>query len=88
MYRVKRGNFSIVMDESRLSIRVDLVTFFAVNNLTLQYNDKRLQSKDSNACGYYCIYYLMNRCREVPMNEIIRSFSDDLNNNDAFVFDV
>lgn len=62
--------------------------FFAVNNLTLQYNDKRLQSKDSNACGYYCIYYLINRCREVPMNEIIRSFSDDLNNNDAFVFDV
>ena len=62
--------------------------FFAVNNLTLQHNDKRLQSKDSNACGYYCIYYLINRCRGVPMNEIIRSFSDDLNNNDAFVFDV
>lgn len=62
--------------------------FFAVNNLTVQHNDKRLQSKDSKACGYYCIYYLINRCRGIPMNEIIRLFSVNLSNNDAFVFDV
>ncbi|CAC5417050.1 unnamed protein product [Mytilus coruscus] len=62
--------------------------FFVVNNLTLQHNDKRLQSSDSKVCGYYCIYYLINRCRGVPMNEIIHTFSNDLSNNDTFVFDV
>lgn len=61
--------------------------FFVVNNLTLQYNDKRLQSMDSNACGYYCVYYLINRCRGVPMEEILHTFSNNLNNNDTFVFD-
>lgn len=62
--------------------------FFTRNNLTLQYNDRKLQSDSSNTCGYYCIYYLINRCRGVPMTDIIRTFSNDLYNNDMFVYDV
>lgn len=34
------------------------------------------------------MYYLVNRCRGVPLNEIVRPFSDDYNNNDLFVSDV
>lgn len=62
--------------------------YFSTNNLNLLYNDKRLQSTDSKTCGYYCVYYLVNRCKGVPMNEIVCPFSNDYNNNDLFIFDV
>lgn len=86
MLRVKEGNFLIVMQRPSF-YSGGFNDFFVVNNLTLQYNDKRLQSMDSNACGYYCVYYLINRCRGVPMEEILHTFSNNLNNNDTFVFD-
>lgn len=83
-----RGEFfdSYGLKPSFYSDRV--LDFCTSNNLTLLYNDKRLQSKDSKTCGYYCMYYLVNRCRGVPLNEIVRPFSDDYNNNDLFVSDV
>lgn len=50
------------------------------------YNEKRLQSSRSNVCGQYCLYYLLNRCRGVSMPSIFKDFSDNLYENDAFIF--
>jgi len=63
-------------------------TFFTANNLALLHNDKRLQSEESKTCGHYCIYFLVNRCRGFQMDDIIRTFSNNYNNNDLFVSDV
>lgn len=49
------------------------------------YNDKRLQSSKSIVCGQYCLYYLLNRCRGVPMKSITKPFGNDLEENDNFV---
>lgn len=54
----------------------------------LKYNERRLQSYDSNACGHYCIFYLMNRCRGVSMDNIVGEFSDNYIINDTYVIDV
>lgn len=62
--------------------------FFINNGINLKYNGKQLQNKDSEACGYYCVYYLVNRCRGLQMDGIIHNFSDNYSTNDLFVFDV
>ena len=51
------------------------------------YNNKRLQSKTSDVCGQYCLYYLLNKCRGVSMNSIVKPFSDNYAENDSFVND-
>lgn len=38
---------------------------------TYKYNDIPLQLLFSNACGFYCVYYILHRCRGYSMEEII-----------------
>ena len=51
------------------------------------YNDKRLQSNTSRVCGQYCLYYLLNRCRGVTMESLLRPFGNDLKANDNYVYE-
>lgn len=62
-------------------------SFFDNNDLILTYNTKRLQSMNSNVCGYYSLFYLIFQCRNIPLSKIVRVFSDDINTNDAFVYE-
>ena len=57
------------------------------NALEWTYNEKRLQSPFSTVCGQYCIYYLVNRCRLIPLNTIVNRFSIDTLRNDKIVDD-
>ena len=57
-------------------------------DFNFKFNDKRLQSSTSNVCGQYCLYYLMQRCRNVPMQDIVNSFSDNYAVNDDFVAEI
>ena len=36
-----------------------------------KYNATPLQLLFSNACGFYCVYYILNRCRGYSMEEIM-----------------
>lgn len=66
----------------------DIFQLFANGlSLKLKYSPQQLQSEKTNVCGYYCIYYLMNRCRGMNMYSIIKPFSDNHMNNDQFVYD-
>lgn len=62
--------------------------FFINSGINLKYNGKQLQNNDSETCGYYCIYYLVNRCRGLQMGDIIHNFSNNHRTNDLFVYDV
>jgi len=37
-------------------------------------NTQRVQGLLSTTCGHYCVYFLMYRCRGVPMNVILEHF--------------
>ena len=37
------------------------------------YNKVKLQKQYSNACGFYCIYYILKRARGLTANDIIRN---------------
>jgi len=54
-------------------------------DFNLSYNERRLQSVTSNVCGQYCLYHLLHRCRNVSMNNIINTFSNDYKTNDDYV---
>jgi hypothetical protein len=55
-------------------------------SLPTLYNIKPLQSRNSAACGAYCLYYLYYRCRGIAMDDILLRFSDDdRRSNDACV---
>lgn len=50
-------------------------------------NTLQLQSLNSSACGYYCVYIIYFLCREKPLSEILQHFSKSNKNwNDKYVY--
>ncbi len=50
-----------------------------------RFNKKRLQGPFSSVCGHYCIYFAIQRWKNVPMEDIVRKFSEDLDENDEMI---
>ena len=49
-------------------------------------NKNQIQDLNSNACGYYCIYFILLKARGFKMRDINNLFSnDDFNFNDFLV---
>jgi len=60
--------------------------FLAQNTADWIHNDTLLQGTLAVTCGQYCMYYLLYRCRGMPMHEIISHFdSTDRCENDTAV---
>lgn len=51
------------------------------------YNSMRLQPPNSSTCGLYCLYFLYHRVRGKSFLNILETFSNDLEHNDAIVID-
>ena len=49
------------------------------------YNRKTLQALFSNVCGHYCVYYILFRCRGVPLHAIVSDFTSNLTENDRSI---
>ena len=49
------------------------------------YNRKTLQALLSNVCGHYCVYYILFRCRSVPLHVIVSDFTSNLTENDRSI---
>jgi len=49
------------------------------------YNSRQIQSIVSSFCKHYCVYFCMLRSRELTMNEIVCSVSNDTGFNDCMV---
>ena len=59
--------------------------FLKNNCTTWDFNPKVLQGQYSAVCGQYCLFYLLHKCRGIPLKEILKCFSDNRFENDAFV---
>ena len=42
------------------------------------YNRKTLQAYFSSFCGHYCVYFILFRCRGVPLHAIVSDFTSNL----------
>ena len=61
------------------------VTFMSQSKRYISYNKIRLQSSVSDACAYYCLYFVYFRCRGVSFMDILTSFSFNLDVNEKNV---
>jgi len=50
--------------------------FLQKNTADWIHNDRLLQGVLSSTCGQYCIFYLLHRCRSVPMSDIVTMFNE------------
>ena len=49
------------------------------------FNKKRLQSRISSFCGYYCCLFVILRCKGFDMTKIVGMFTNDTGYNDWLV---
>ncbi len=41
----------------------------------------------SSVCGHYCLYFLINRWMNVPMEDILQKFTENGEENDMLITD-
>ena len=49
------------------------------------YNRKTLQAYFSSFCGHCCVYFILFRCRGVPLHAIVSDFTSNLTENDRSI---
>ena len=59
--------------------------YFVDKYETVKYNGVRLQQYFSSTCGYYCLMFVLFRCKKFSMEDIVHLFTDNHGNNDQVV---
>jgi hypothetical protein len=49
-------------------------------------NTKILQSDTSAVCGFYCLFYLLLRCRGITLENVVKRFTRNKHSNDLYVY--
>lgn len=63
----------------------DFIKFMNKSKSKITYNNRRIQDFNSDACGYFCLYFIFLRCNSISYNNIIDNFSNDLLKNEIYV---
>lgn len=59
--------------------------FVYSNSKDVVSNDRQIQCFNSSTCGEHCIYFLYQCYLQIPFTDIIRSYSEECNENDSAV---
>ena len=54
----------------------EILTFIAMQGTRVVYNNVRLQTLESDACGHYCLLYTFQRCRGELFQSILEKFNE------------
>ena len=64
----------------------DLDGYVKTFSTNYAFNKTQLQSLDSDTCGYYCLNFILLKCRGFSLQEIISSFDkNDFKKNDTLI---
>ena len=63
------------------------VNFLDTQCTSWTFNEIQLQGLTSTMCGHHCVFYLLHRCRDIPMSRIVHMFGSDVRDNDVLVDD-
>ncbi len=85
IYFDENGNTEFFDSYARKPDNHFIVKYLKRYGLNVTCTPHRVQAPFSSVCGQYCIYYLWHRLRGYTMEEILKNFSEDLQNNDKFV---
>ena len=64
--------------------------YLMTGNKQIYYSGDEIQERDSVLCGYWCLYYLLERQKGIPMLNVIHNAKFDMNNqavNHRFIID-
>ena len=62
----------------------DIANYLA-NYSKIKSNKEEIQSVFSNSCGFYCIYFIINKCLGVKFDTIIKTLLRTKNHSDLLV---
>lgn len=83
-----KGTEAILFDSlADHSVNTVFQNYLKLYVTTYQYNTEQLQSTTSNACGFYCLYFLLYKIKgHASLMQIIQTFNvSDREYNDDFV---
>ena len=68
----------------------EVMKYFSTGAKQIFYSGDEIQERDSVLCGYWCLYYLTERQRDVPILNVIHNAEFDMNDqtvNHRFIID-
>lgn len=85
--RDKKGEFYDSYGNPPQEYKEVFSKFLRANVEHWTHNTRTIQSPWSSVCGQHCLFYLLHRCRNVPMSTIIQLFTPNQAWNDMLVED-
>jgi Ulp1 protease family, C-terminal catalytic domain len=64
----------------------NILTFLNRNSTSWIFNVKTLQNENTVVCGQYCIYFILHKCHNINLNNIVNAFNSSKNMNDKKVY--
>jgi len=77
-------------DSFGLIMPTDVRKYLSTSGKQIYYSGDEIQERDSVLCGYWCLYYLLERQKDVPILNVIHNTNFDVNDksvNHRFVID-
>ena len=77
-------------DSYGLIMPYEVKKYLMTSDKQVYYSGDEIQERDSVLCGYWCLYYLLERQKGVPMLKVIHNAKFDMNNqtvNHRFIID-
>ena len=68
----------------------EVMTYLMTSGKPIYYSGDEIQERDSVLCGYWCLYYLLERQKGIPMLNVIHNAKFDMNDqtvNHRFIID-
>ena len=83
-------NGSEYFDSFGLIMPNEVMKYLMISGKQIFYSGDEIQERDSVLCGYWCLYYLLERQKGVPILNVIHNTKFDINNqtvNHHFIID-
>ena len=83
-------NGSEYFDSFGLIMPNKVMKYLMISGKQIFYSGDEIQERDSVLCGYWCLYYLLERQKGVPILNVIHNTKFDINNqtvNHHFIID-
>ena len=89
-YRNIESSFCEYFDSFGILMPIEINRYLQSSEKHIYYSGDEIQERDSVLCGYWCLYYLLERQKGVPMLNVIHNAEFDMNNqavNHRFITD-
>lgn len=87
IYFNKNDKFIEYFDSLGKKPSKEFINFMSQSGKPILYNVKRIQSSISDACGFFCLYFIHLRCRHINFYSIVNNFSSNLKQNEKYAID-